>query len=63
MKKVKSGNRSSAAKGRGAPKNVGEYFAGVPKPTRSMLNKMRCGDSVRCASGGYRDHQLWDSRA
>ncbi len=41
MKKVKSGNRSSAAKGNGAPKNVDEYFAGVPEPARSTLNKMR----------------------
>jgi uncharacterized protein YdhG (YjbR/CyaY superfamily) len=41
MKKVKSGNRSSAAKGSGAPKNVDEYLAGVPEPARSTLNKMR----------------------
>ena len=41
MKKVKSGNRGSAAKGRGAPKNVGEYVAGVPEPARSALNKLR----------------------
>ena len=41
MKKVKSGNRSSAAKGNGAPKNVDEYLAGVPEPARSTLNKMR----------------------
>jgi uncharacterized protein YdhG (YjbR/CyaY superfamily) len=41
MKKVKSGNRRSAAKGRGAPKNVDEYLAGVPEPARSTLNKMR----------------------
>ena len=41
MKKVRSGNRSSAAKGSGAPKNVDEYLAGVPEPARSTLNKMR----------------------
>jgi uncharacterized protein YdhG (YjbR/CyaY superfamily) len=41
MKKVKSGDRSSAAKGKGAPKNVDEYLAGVPEPARSTLNKMR----------------------
>src|SRR6266705_3390859 len=41
MKKVKSGNRSSAAKGNGAPTNVDEYLASVPEPARSILNKMR----------------------
>ncbi|HXN25053.1 MAG TPA: DUF1801 domain-containing protein [Candidatus Dormibacteraeota bacterium] len=41
MKKVKSGNRSSAAKGNGAPKNVDAYLAGVPEPARSTLNKIR----------------------
>jgi uncharacterized protein YdhG (YjbR/CyaY superfamily) len=41
MKKVKSGNRGSAGKGRGAPENVGEYLAGVPEPARSALNKIR----------------------
>jgi len=41
MKKVKSGNRSSAAKGSGAPKTVDEYLAGVPEPARSTLNKIR----------------------
>jgi uncharacterized protein YdhG (YjbR/CyaY superfamily) len=41
MKKVKSGNRRSASKGGGAPKNVDEYLAGVPEPARSTLNKMR----------------------
>jgi uncharacterized protein YdhG (YjbR/CyaY superfamily) len=41
MKKVKSGNRRSVAKGNGAPKNVDEYLAGVPEPARSTLNKMR----------------------
>ena len=41
MKKVKSGNRSSAAKGNGAPKTVDEYLAGVPEPARNALNKIR----------------------
>ena len=41
MKKVKSGNRSSAAKGNAAPKNVDEYLAGVPEPARGTLNKIR----------------------
>ena len=41
MKKVKSGNRSSPAKGNGAPNNVDEYLAGVPQPARSTLNKIR----------------------
>jgi uncharacterized protein YdhG (YjbR/CyaY superfamily) len=41
MKKVKSGNRSSAAKANGAPRNVDEYLAGVPEPARSTLNKIR----------------------
>ncbi len=41
MKKGKSGNRSSVAKGNGAPKNVDEYLAGVPEPARSTLNKIR----------------------
>ena len=41
MKKVKSGNRRSAAKNNGTPKNVDEYLAGVPEPARGTLNKMR----------------------
>jgi uncharacterized protein YdhG (YjbR/CyaY superfamily) len=41
MKKVKSGKRSSPAKGNGAPKNVDEYLAGVPEPARSTLKKIR----------------------
>ena len=41
MKKVKSRNRGSAARGNGAPKNVDEYLARVPEPARSTLNKMR----------------------
>jgi uncharacterized protein YdhG (YjbR/CyaY superfamily) len=41
MKKVKSGNRSSAAKGHGAPKSIDEYLARVPEPARSTLEKIR----------------------
>jgi uncharacterized protein YdhG (YjbR/CyaY superfamily) len=41
MKKVKSGNRSSAARGSGAPKSVDEYLAGVPEPARGTLKKIR----------------------
>ncbi len=48
MKKVKSGHRRSAAKGKGAPKNVDEYLAGVPEPARSTLNKMRA--AIRSAA-------------
>src|ERR1700687_4222735 len=48
MKKVKSGNRGSAAKGSGAPKDVDEYLAGVPKPARGTLNKVRA--AIRSAA-------------
>ena len=41
MKKVESGNRSYAAKGKGPPKNVDEYLAGVAEPARTTLNKIR----------------------
>jgi uncharacterized protein YdhG (YjbR/CyaY superfamily) len=41
MKKVKSDNRSSAAKGNDAPKTVDEYLAGVSEPARSTLKKIR----------------------
>src|ERR1700720_3850683 len=41
MKRVKSGIRRSAAKGKGAPKNVDDYLAGVPEPARGTLNKIR----------------------
>jgi hypothetical protein len=37
MKKVKSGNLSSAAKGNIAPKNVDEYLAGVPEPASGRI--------------------------
>ena len=41
MKKAKSANRGSIAQGKGAPKSVDEYLAGVPEPARSSLNKIR----------------------
>jgi len=41
MKKMKSGNRGSAAKANPAPKTVDEYLAGVPEPARSTLYKVR----------------------
>ncbi len=41
MRKVESGKRSSAARGRGAPKSVDEYLAGIPEPARGTLNKVR----------------------
>jgi uncharacterized protein YdhG (YjbR/CyaY superfamily) len=41
MKKPKSRNRKSAAKNRGAAKNIDEYIARVPQPARSTLKKMR----------------------
>src|SRR5258707_9726504 len=48
MKKGKSGKRGSAAKGKGAPKSIDEYFAGVPEPARSTLNKIRA--AIRSAA-------------
>jgi uncharacterized protein YdhG (YjbR/CyaY superfamily) len=41
MKNARSANRSAAAKGKGAPKDVDEYLAGVPEPASSALNKIR----------------------
>jgi uncharacterized protein YdhG (YjbR/CyaY superfamily) len=41
VKKLKSGKHSSTAKGKGAPKNVEEYLAGVPEPARGTLSKLR----------------------
>src|SRR6266481_7922017 len=41
MRKANSGDRDSAAKGNGAPKNVDEYLARVPEPARSTLTKVR----------------------
>jgi uncharacterized protein YdhG (YjbR/CyaY superfamily) len=47
MKKVKSGKRGSAAKGKGAPKSVDEYLTGVSEPARGTLNKVRA--AIRAA--------------
>ena len=41
MKKAKSGSRGSSKEGKGPPKTVDEYLAGVPEPARSTLNKIR----------------------
>ena len=41
MKKLKSGDRRSAAKDNSVPKHVDEYLAGVPQPARGALNKIR----------------------
>ena len=48
MKKAKSGDRRSARKSSGAPKNVDEYLARVPEPARSTLNKIRA--AIRSAA-------------
>jgi uncharacterized protein YdhG (YjbR/CyaY superfamily) len=48
MKKVKSGNRKSAAKRKSAPKNIDEYLASVPQPARGTLNKIRA--AIRSAA-------------
>jgi len=48
MKKAQSGKRRSAAKGKGAPKSVHKYLAGVPEPARSTLNKIRA--AIRSAA-------------
>jgi uncharacterized protein YdhG (YjbR/CyaY superfamily) len=41
MKKRKSSRRDSTGKATGAPKNIDEYLARVPKPARDNLSKMR----------------------
>jgi uncharacterized protein YdhG (YjbR/CyaY superfamily) len=38
---AKSGNRRSATKNDGAPKDVDDYLARVPEPARNTLQKMR----------------------
>ncbi len=48
MRKVKSGKRRPAAKGKGAPKSVSEYLARVPEPARSTLKKVRA--AIRSAA-------------
>jgi uncharacterized protein YdhG (YjbR/CyaY superfamily) len=41
VKKTKATTRSAARKSKDAPKSVDEYFACVPEPARSALNKIR----------------------
>jgi uncharacterized protein YdhG (YjbR/CyaY superfamily) len=48
VKKANSRDRSSAAKGRGAPKTVDEYLGRVAEPARSTLNKVRA--AIRSAA-------------
>jgi uncharacterized protein YdhG (YjbR/CyaY superfamily) len=48
MKKAKSSKRNSAAKGRSAAKSVDEYFASIPEPAHSTLNKVRA--AIRSAA-------------
>jgi uncharacterized protein YdhG (YjbR/CyaY superfamily) len=38
---MKSGNRRSSSKARGAPKTVEAYLESIPEPARSTLNKIR----------------------
>ena len=40
--------RGSGAKGKGAPKSVDDYLAGVPQPARGTLNKIRA--TIRSAA-------------
>ena len=48
MKKVKSGNGRPAERGKGAPKSIHEYLAGVREPARSTLKKVRA--AIRSAA-------------
>ena len=48
MKKAKSDMRGARAKGKGTPKSVDEYLAGVPEPARGTLNKIRA--AIRSAA-------------
>lgn len=48
MKSMKFGQRSSGAKGKGPPKSVDEYLAGVSEPARSTLNQIRA--AIRSAA-------------
>jgi uncharacterized protein YdhG (YjbR/CyaY superfamily) len=41
MRKAKDGQPGSAAKSKGAPKNVDEYLASVPKAARNNFDKLR----------------------
>jgi uncharacterized protein YdhG (YjbR/CyaY superfamily) len=48
MKKTKSSKVGPAAKGKGAPKSVDDYLAGVPEPARGTLNRIRA--TIRSAA-------------
>lgn len=48
MKKAKSGRRPPSPKGKGAPKDIDEYLAGIPQPARGTLNKIRA--AIRSAA-------------
>jgi uncharacterized protein YdhG (YjbR/CyaY superfamily) len=48
MKVTGKANHSRKPKGKGAPKNVDEYLAGVPEPARSTLEKIRA--AIRAAA-------------
>src|SRR5579859_963875 len=48
MEKARSDMRGARAKGKGAPKSVDEYLAGVPEPARGTLNKIRA--AIRSAA-------------
>jgi uncharacterized protein YdhG (YjbR/CyaY superfamily) len=48
MRKKKSGNRGTSAKGRGAAKTVAAYLAEVPEPARSTLERIRA--AIRAAA-------------
>lgn len=40
MKRMKFGQRSSRAKGKGPPKDIDEYLAGIQEPARSSLDQV-----------------------
>ncbi|HTA23775.1 MAG TPA: DUF1801 domain-containing protein [Terriglobales bacterium] len=48
MNKAKSRSRSSVAKRAAAPDTVDEYLAGIPKPARATLKKIRA--AIRAAA-------------
>ena len=48
MKKAKPDKRGLATKGKGPPKSVDDYLAGVPQPARGTLNKIRA--TIRSAA-------------
>jgi uncharacterized protein YdhG (YjbR/CyaY superfamily) len=48
IQKAQSSEGGSAAKGKGPPKSVDDYLAGVPEPARGTLNKIRA--TIRSAA-------------